>query len=304
MTLQVGVPLYSLLWVCTDRLPGVVILKDLISSKGKRGRHHYPTEEERAARDERLYIYRYNQAGEKTRRDNGSCPYPTLTGMRTQIETSKYRHDSFREIGLGDAVMMGKMQWRKHLSSLNLDGFPKAWLQRGLREIHHGHDKMDGRMDACLGYTAVLGAEIYDSIKELSSDMREEQKKRALDGWDCMNVKRQLEDSLREAQGEISDLKARVDTLEFLVEKLTQPVPEVPQEAVFRPASPPLPDIGFPPDMEIPGLTINQTVVDEFIDWSSFDRTWPHGGYEADVEVDVDGDSNKENEWVTVPVDE
>jgi len=190
------------------------------------------------------------------------------------------------------------------VSSLDIDGFPKAWLQRGLREIHHGHDKMDGRMDACLGYTAVLGAEIFDSIKELSGDMREEQKKRALDGWDRMNVKRQLEDSLRDAQAEIANLKARVDSLEFLVEKLTRPVPEVPQEAVFRPASPPLPDIGFPPDMEVPGLTVNQSVVDDFIEWSSFDCSWPHGGYEADVEVEEDGGSNKENEWVTVPVNE
>jgi len=279
------------------------MVKDLISSKGKRGRHHYPLEEERAARDERLYIYRYNQAGEKTRRDNGSRPYPSLTGMKSRIETSKYRHDSFWEIGLGDAVMIRKMRWRKHLSSLDLDGFPKSWIQRGLREIHHRNDKMDGRMDACLGCMAVMGAEIYNSIKELAGDMRDEQKKRALDGWDWMNVKRQLEDSLRDAQSEIADLKARVESLEFLVEKLTRPVPEVPQEAVFRPASPPLPDIGFPPDMGIPGLTANQEVVDNFLDWSSFDRSWPHGGYEADVEVDEDGGSNKENEWVAVPVD-
>jgi len=197
------------------------MVKDLIASKGKRGCHHYPSEEERAARDEQLYIYRYNQAGEKTRRDNGSRPYPSLTGMKTRIETSKYRYDSFWEIGLGDVVMIGKMRWRKHLSGLDLDGFPKSWIQRGLWEIHHGNDKMDGRMDACLRYTAVMGAEIYDSIKELSSDMRDEQKKWALDGWDRMNVKRQLEDSLCDAQGEIANLKARVESLEFLVEKLT-----------------------------------------------------------------------------------
>ena len=71
MTRQVGVPLYSLLRVCIDRRSGCVMVKDLIASKGKQGRHHYPSDEERAARDERLYIYRYNQAGEKTRRDNG-----------------------------------------------------------------------------------------------------------------------------------------------------------------------------------------------------------------------------------------
>jgi len=250
---QVGVPLYSILIGCTDRLLGAVMVKDLISSKGKRGRHHYPSEEAQAAWDERLYIYRFNQAGEKTWRDNGSHPYPLLTGMRSRIKTSEYRHDSFREIGLGDSVMIGKERWRKHLSSLDLDGFPKAWLQRGLHEIHHGNNKMGGRMDACLGYTAVLGAEIFKSLKEVKEDLRDEQKKRALDGWDRMNVKRELEDSLCDAQGEITDLKARVDTLEFLVKKLTRPVPEVPQEAVFRPASPPLPDIGFPPDMEIPG---------------------------------------------------
>ena len=108
-----------------------------------------------------------------------------------------------------------------------------------------------------------------------------------------------MEDSLCDAQGEIADLKARVDTLEFLVEKLTCPTPDVPKEATFWVTSPPLPDISFPPSMEIPGLTINQTTIDEFLD-----RSWPHGGYEVDVEKDGDGDSNKENEWVAVLVDE
>ena len=117
-------------------------------------------------------------------------------------------------------------------------------------------------------------------------------------------MKRQLEDSLRDAQGEIADLKARVDSLELLMDRLTRPTPEVPQEATFQVASPPLPDIGFPPAMEIPGLTVNQTTVDKFLDWLSFDRSWPHGGYEVDVERDVDEGLNKENEWVAVPVDE
>ena len=56
---------------------------------------------------------------------------------------------------------------------------------------------MDGRMDACLGFAAVMGCEIYETIAEVKDDMREEQKKRALDGWERMNVKRSLEDSLR-----------------------------------------------------------------------------------------------------------
>jgi len=218
------------------------------------------------------------------------------------METSKYRHDQFRDLGLGDLVTVGKERWRKHVKSLDTEGFPKSWISRGLREIHHAGDQMDGRMDACLGYTAVLGAEIYKSMMELWDDLKEDQKKRALDGWERMDTK-SLEDSLRDAQGEIADLKAWVDTLEFLVEKLTRPTPAVPREATFWVASPPLPDIGFPPSMEIPGLTVNQTTVDEFLDWSSFNRTWPHGGYEADVEKDGDGDSNKENKWVTVPVD-
>jgi len=112
-------------------------------------------------------------------------------------------------------------------------------------------------MGACLGYAAVLGAEIYKSMGELQEDLREDQKKRALDGWERMDTKRQLEDSLRDAQGEIADLKARVDSLELLVDKLTCPLPVVPQEASFQVTSPPLPDIGFPPLMEIPGLTVN-----------------------------------------------
>jgi len=279
---------------------------ELISSKpfGHKGNHHHPSDEERAARDKQLFVYRYNQGGEKTRRDNSSCPYPSCANIWSRMETTKYQHDQFRELGLGDLVMVGKERWRKHAKGLDIEGFPKAWIGRGLREIHHVGDQMDGRMDACLGYTAVLSAEIYESIGELKDKLREDQKKRAFDGWERMDTKRQLEDSLRDAQGEIADLKARVDTLEFLVEKLTRPVPEVPKEAVFWVASPPLPDIGFPPSMEIPGLTVNQTTVDEFLDWLSFDRSCPHGGYEADVEKDGDGDSNKENEWVAVPVDE
>ena len=139
---------------------------------------------------------------------------------------------------------------------------------------------------------------------ELQEELREDQKKRALDGWERMDTKRQLEDSLHDAQGEISNLKSQVNTLEFLVEKLTRLTPVVPHEAVFQPASPPLPDIGFPPSTEIPGLTVNQSIVDDFLDWSSCDRSWPHGGYKADVEKEEDGGSNKENKWVAFPVEE
>ena len=97
---------------------------------------------------------------------------------------------------------------------------------------------------------------------------------------------------------EIADLKARVKSLERMVEKLTNPPPAVPGEAVFCPASPPLPDIGFLD--EIPGLTVNQAIVNQYLDWQSFDKTWPHGGDEADDELDIDGmgDSDKENEWI------
>jgi len=88
-----------------------------------------------------------------------------------------------------------------------------------------------------------------------------------------------------------------------LVEKLTNPPPAVPREAVFRPASPPLPDIGFPD--EIPGLSADQ-VVDQYLDWQSYDKTWPHGGDDADNELDFNrmGESDKENEWVVAPSSE
>jgi len=117
----------------------------------KRKKGHFPSDEEREARDKRLFVYRYNQGNESSRRDNG----------------------------------------------LDLETFPKSWIGRGLREIHHENDAMDGRMDACLGFAAVMGCEIYETIAEVKDDMREEQKKRALDGWERMNVKRSLEDSLR-----------------------------------------------------------------------------------------------------------
>jgi len=93
-------------------------------------------------------------------------------------------------------------------------------------------------------------------------------------------------------------LKARVASLERMVKKLANPPPAIPREAVFRPVSPPLPDIGFPD--EIPGLTVNQATVDQYVDWQSYDKTWPHGGDDADDELDFNGlgESDKENEWV------
>jgi len=162
-----------------------------------RKKGHFPSEEERMERDKHLFVYRYNQGGESSRRDNGGKPYPSLQSVRGRMMTSKYRHDGLRDLGLGDAVMVSKEQWRKHVNELDLETFPKSWIGRGLREIHHENDAMDGRMDASLGFAAVMGCEIYESIAELKDDMREEQKKRALDGWEWMNVKRSLKDSLR-----------------------------------------------------------------------------------------------------------
>jgi len=164
---------------------------------GKRKRGHFPTTEEREEQDKHLFVYRYNQGGEASRRDNGGKPYPSLQSVRGRMMTSKYRHNRLRDLGLGDAVMVSKERWRKHINELDLETFPKSWIGRGLREIHHEGDAMDGRMDACLGFAAVMGCEIYKSLAEMKDDMREEQKKRALDGWERMDLKRSLEDSLR-----------------------------------------------------------------------------------------------------------
>jgi len=169
----------------------------LFPDLGKRKRGHFPTSEERDERDKHLFVYRYNQGSESTRRDHGGKPYPSLCSVRARMVTSKYRHDGLKDLGLGDAVMVSKEHWRKHVNELDLETFPKAWIGRGLREIHHENDAMDGRMDACLGFAAVMGCEIYGSLAEMKDDLREEQKKRALDGWERMNVKRSLEDSLR-----------------------------------------------------------------------------------------------------------
>ena len=68
------------------------------------------------------------------------------------------------------------------MGTLNLEGFPKAWISRGLREIHHVNDNMDGRMDACLRYTAVLGAEIFESMGELFGWLGEDGHKEAVGG--------------------------------------------------------------------------------------------------------------------------
>ena len=66
-----------------------------------------------------------------------------------------------------------------------------------LRSSHRSLRNGVRTTDACIGFAAVMGCEIYETIAEVKEDMREEQKKRALDSWERMNVKRSLEDSLR-----------------------------------------------------------------------------------------------------------
>jgi len=89
-------------------------------------------EEEREEQDKHLFVYRYNQGGESSRRDNRGKPYPSLQSVRARMSTSKYQHDGFRDVGLGDTVMVSKEQWRKNLNSLDLETFPKSWISRGL----------------------------------------------------------------------------------------------------------------------------------------------------------------------------
>ena len=164
---------------------------------GTKKKGHCPTIEERSERDKHLFVYRYNQGHKVSRRDNWSKPYPSLMNVKGRFASRKYVHDGFRDVGLGDLVMTAKERWRKHVNDLDLSTFSKAWVNRGLREIHHEKDAMDRCMDTCLGYAAVLGCKIYDSLAEMREDLQEEQKKRAVDGWERMDVKRSLEDSLR-----------------------------------------------------------------------------------------------------------
>jgi len=59
-------------------LPSLLIrmLKNLFTGLPffKRKKGHFPSEEEREARDKRLFVYRYNQGNESSRRDNGGNP--------------------------------------------------------------------------------------------------------------------------------------------------------------------------------------------------------------------------------------
>jgi len=165
--------------------------------------------------------------------DNKGKPYPSLMRIRERIGSQHFQYDSFRELGLGDVVMTGKERWRKHVQALDLEAYPKAMIQRGLWEIHHVNDRMDGRMDTCLGYSAILAAEAFQSIGDTNNSIRDFQKRMSQESWDWMNVKRELEDQLKDARDEISDLKYRVTSLESLVDRLVNPPQDPPREAVF-----------------------------------------------------------------------
>ena len=132
-----------------------------------------------AERASKIWMYNYNQNGEKISRHNRNRPYPPKVEVSRRIMDAAYSREHLREIGLGDFVWAGKLRWRKyHRLVEGTTPFVEELLSRGLKEIHHAEDHMDGRIDVCLGYAAIgLGeafsatARVDDRLDKVSADL-------------------------------------------------------------------------------------------------------------------------------------
>ena len=58
--------------------------------------------------------------------------------------------------------------WREGIKKLECTRYQEAMITRGLRDVHDVEDRMTLEVDHCMGYTAVLAAEAFKTIDDVS----------------------------------------------------------------------------------------------------------------------------------------
>jgi len=78
-----------------------------------------------------------------------------------QSRTQK-KGECFKDLYIRDLVIAGRMKWRGKFHNMETSHFQEEWVARGLELDHDKEEQMVPIVDTCLGYTAVLGAELFN----------------------------------------------------------------------------------------------------------------------------------------------
>jgi len=93
------------------------------------------------------------------KRGNIFQPYASLTDVQS---CAQKKGECFKDLYIRDLVIAGRMKWRGKFHNVETSHFQEEWVARGLELDHDKEEQMIPIVDTCLGYTAVLGAELFN----------------------------------------------------------------------------------------------------------------------------------------------
>jgi len=102
------------------------------------------------------------------KRGNIFQPYASLTDVQSRAQKKGER---FKDLYIRDLVIAGRMKWRGKFHNVETSHFQEEWVARGLELDHDKEEQMVPIVDTCLGYTAVLGAELFNEQERMEEEV-------------------------------------------------------------------------------------------------------------------------------------
>jgi len=93
------------------------------------------------------------------KRGNIFQPYTSLTNIQS---CTQKKGEHFKNLYIRDLVITGRTKWRGKFHNVETSHFQEEWVARGLELDHDKEEQMVPIVDTCLGYAAVLGAELFN----------------------------------------------------------------------------------------------------------------------------------------------
>jgi len=98
-------------------------------------------------------------------------PYPKHNAVYSHAQ-GKYAHqERFSDLYLQDMVQAGKMVWEEKVKRTEMSLFQDEFVRRGLRLVHNTPDQIDPVVNTCIGYAAVLGAELFTEMEGMVKEV-------------------------------------------------------------------------------------------------------------------------------------
>jgi len=93
------------------------------------------------------------------KRGNIFQPYASLADVQSHAQKKGER---FKDLYIRDLVIASRMKWGGKFHNVETSHFQEEWVARGLELEYDKEEGMVPIVDTCLGYSAVLGAKLFN----------------------------------------------------------------------------------------------------------------------------------------------